>query len=161
MRARSAVLATLASGAILLIGWQTGNQLQPVHRGTAAGAAPRSGGTGAASPGSGTKLGPSGPAPAGGAKDGTFTGAAIPTQYGTIQVNAVISGGKIKDIVPLQMTDVGSRSGEIDQEAVPILRSEVLSSQSANVDMVSGATYTSQGYLDSLQAALDVAGFKG
>jgi uncharacterized protein with FMN-binding domain len=77
-----------------------------------------------------------------------------------VQVQAVIAGGKITDVVPLQLTDVGSLSGEIDQQAVPMLKSEVLSSQSANVDTVGGATYTSQGYLNSLQAALDAANFK-
>ncbi|MFB9818928.1 FMN-binding protein, partial [Arthrobacter ramosus] len=92
--------------------------------------------------------------------DGTFDGSQIQTRYGTVQVQAVISGGKITDVVPLQLTDVGSLSGEIDQQAVPMLKSEVLSSQSSNVDTVGGATYTSEGYLSSLQAALDAANFK-
>jgi len=78
-----------------------------------------------------------------------------------MQVRTTIAGGKITDIVPLKLTDVGSLSGEIDRQAVPMLRSEVLSSQSAKVHTIAGATYTSQGYLSSLQAALDAANFKG
>ena len=164
MRARSAVLAGLASAAVLLIGWQAGNQADSTPGGTTGKAATPPSGTGTTSgPGSptaaGTSPGPVGPA-AGGAKDGTFDGSQIQTRYGTVQVQAVISGGKIADVVPLQLTDVGSLSGEIDQQAVPMLKSEVLSSQSANVDTVGGATYTSQGYLNSLQAALDAANFK-
>ncbi|GAA5198231.1 hypothetical protein GCM10023346_34930 [Arthrobacter gyeryongensis] len=164
MRARSAVLAGLASAAVLLIGWQAGNQADSAPGGTTAKAAsPPSGAgkpTGPGSPTAGsTSSGPAGPA-ASGAKDGTFDGSRIQTRYGTVQVQAVISGGKIADVVPLQLTDVGSLSGEIDQQAVPMLKSEVLSSQSANVDTVGGATYTSQGYLNSLQAALDEANFK-
>lgn len=164
MRARSAVLAGIASAAVLLIGWQAGNQADSAPGGaTAKAASPPSGAgkpTGPGSPTAGsTSSGPAGPA-ASGAKDGTFDGSRIQTRYGTVQVQAVISGGKIADVVPLQLTDVGSLSGEIDQQAVPMLKSEVLSSQSANVDTVGGATYTSEGYLSSLQAALDAANFK-
>lgn len=164
MRARSAVVAALASAAVLLIGWQAGNQADSAPGGTTAKAAsPPSGAgkpTGPGGPTAGsTSAGPAGPAAAG-AKDGTFDGSQIQTRYGTVQVQAVIAGGKITDVVPLQLTDVGSLSGEIDQQAVPMLKSEVLSSQSANVDTVGGATYTSQGYLNSLQAALDAANFK-
>lgn len=155
MRARSAVLASLASAAILLIGWQAGNQAASTPSGTTPGAGTPSGSTGS------TAAGKSAGPPAAGVKDGTFDGRQIKTRYGTMQVRATIAGGRITDIVPLQLTDVGSLSGEIDQQAVPILRSEVLSSQSTNVDTVGGATYTSQGYLSSLQAALDAANFKG
>ncbi|MFK4295249.1 uncharacterized protein with FMN-binding domain [Arthrobacter sp. GAS37] len=165
MRARSAILAGLASAAVLVIGWHAGNQADSVSGGTTTKAAnPPSGAGTLSGPNSptaaGTSAGPPGPA-APGAKDGTFDGSQIQTRYGTVQVQAVISGGKITDVVPLQLTDVGSLSGEIDQQAVPMLKSEVLSSQSSNVDTVGGATYTSEGYLSSLQAALDAANFKG
>ncbi|WP_284974909.1 FMN-binding protein [Arthrobacter sp. efr-133-TYG-104] len=164
MRARSAVLAGLASAAVLLIGWHAGNQGDSVSGGVTTKAAnPPSGAGTLSGPNSptaaGTSAGPPGPDTAG-SKDGTFDGSQIQTRYGTVQVQAVISGGKIADVVPLQLTDVGSLSGEIDQQAVPMLKSEVLSSQSAKVDSVGGATYTSEGYLNSLQAALDAANFK-
>ena len=164
MRARSAVLAGLASAAVLLIGWHAGNQTASTPgRPTTASAVPPPGTRTPpmGSPGS-ASAGPTTPGSSGSvAKDGTFDGSQIQTRYGTIQVQAVITGGKLADVVALQMTDVGFRSGEIDQQAVPMLRSEVLSSQSANVDTVGGATYTSEGYLNSLQAALDAANFKG
>ena len=93
-----------------------------------------------------------------GAKSGTFTGAAENTQFGNVQVQAVISGGKLTNVVVLQVPDHGGYEDQIVQIAVPELKSEALSAQSANIDVVSGATYTSQGYAESLQSALDQAG---
>jgi uncharacterized protein with FMN-binding domain len=93
-----------------------------------------------------------------GAKNGTYTGTAESTQYGDVQVQAVISGGKLTDVVVLQVPDRGGYEDQIVQIAVPELKSEALSAQSANIDVVSGATYTSQGYAQSLQSALDQAG---
>lgn len=93
-----------------------------------------------------------------GAKNGTFTGAAESTQFGDVQVQAVISGGKLTNVVVLQVPDRGGYEDQIVQVAVPELKTEALSAQSANIDVVSGATYTSQGYAESLQSALDQAG---
>ena len=70
-----------------------------------------------------------------------------------------VSGGKITELKALKLTDDGGRSVQISRQAAPMLRSEVLSAQSANVNSISGATYTSEGYLTSLQAALDSAHF--
>ncbi len=75
-----------------------------------------------------------------------------------MQVEIVVSAGKITDVRTLQETNEGGRSQQISNYAVPILRKEVLAAQSAKVNSVSGATYTSQGYLESLQSALDKAG---
>jgi uncharacterized protein with FMN-binding domain len=96
--------------------------------------------------------------PAGGASDGTFTGSSIDTPYGSVQVAVTVSGGSISEVTALHLTDDGGRSVQISNYAAPILRSEVMQSQSAQVDMVSGATYTSEAYLSSLQSALDQAG---
>ena len=67
------------------------------------------------------------------------------------------SGGKVADVVALQLP-TGRRSGQISTYAAPILHEEALQAQSANIDTVSGATYTSDAYAQSLQAALDQAG---
>ena len=90
-------------------------------------------------------------------KSSTFTGNPIDTPYGTMQVAAVITAGKLTDVKVLQETEAGI-SPQIDAQALPVLKSEALSAHSANIDMVSGATYTSQGYTQSLQSALDKAG---
>lgn len=90
------------------------------------------------------------------APSGVFKGAPIDTRYGTMQVAAVVKSGKLTDIKVLQETD-GGRSQQIDAAAIPMLKSEALTAQSARIDAVSGATYTSQGYAQSLQSALDQA----
>jgi uncharacterized protein with FMN-binding domain len=82
------------------------------------------------------------------------------TPYGVVQVQVTINNGRITDIATLQAPNQGGRDIEINGYALPQLRTEVIAAQSANVDAVSGATYTSDGYLSSLQAALDAVGFK-
>ena len=68
-----------------------------------------------------------------------------------------MTGTRITDVVALRLTDSSSRSVQISAQAAPILRQEALSAQSAHIDSVSGASYTSAGYIQSLQSALDVA----
>ena len=87
-------------------------------------------------------------------KDGQYDGSAEDAYYGTLQVAAVISGGKISDVKFLQYANDRQRSDEINQAAMPILKSEAIVAQSAQVDVVSGATFTSQAFIKSLSAAL-------
>jgi len=101
---------------------------------------------------------PAAPAPAA-RPTGTFTGSTVQTRFGPVQVSVTIANGTITEVTALQLTNDGGRSVAISAQAAPILRSEVLSAQSAKVSNVSGATYTSKGYTTSLQAALDTAGF--
>ncbi len=89
---------------------------------------------------------------------GTFSGSSASTPFGNVQVEVVVSAGKITDVKALQLTGPDGRSVSISNYAAPILRSEVLKAQSAKVSSVSGATYTSEGYLKSLQSAIDKAG---
>jgi uncharacterized protein with FMN-binding domain len=86
----------------------------------------------------------------------TITGPAISYFYGTAQVQVTLVNGRITDVVALQLPTEG-RSGGISQAVEPMLRSEVLSAQSAQIDLISGATYTSEAYATSLQGALDQA----
>ncbi|MEU6428839.1 FMN-binding protein [Microbispora sp. NPDC046973] len=88
----------------------------------------------------------------------TVTGDSADTRWGPVQVQIVISGGKLAGIkVPVAPAN-NRRDLEINNEALPILNEEALSAQSAQIDTVSGATYTSDGYMRSLQSALDKAG---
>ena len=89
----------------------------------------------------------------------TYDGASVGTRFGTVQVQVTIQNGKITEVTPLQLTDAERKSAQISSRAAPVLRSEVLHAQSANVQTVSGATVTSEAYLSSLQAALDAANF--
>ena len=100
------------------------------------------------------------PAPAatsGSAASATVDGPVVSTRFGPVQVEVVVAKGKVANVVALQLP-TGRRSGQISSYAEPILHDEALQAQSANIDLVSGATYTSDGYAQSLQAALDKAG---
>src|SRR4051794_27305628 len=95
-----------------------------------------------------------------GSPSGTATGAAVDTQYGSAQVRVTVKNGKITNIEALQLQGNDPRSLQISSSAEPILKQEALTKQSADIDAVSGATYTSGSYDQSLQAALDKLGFK-
>ena len=90
----------------------------------------------------------------------TATGTAVDTQYGAAQVRVTVKGGKITDIEALQLQGNDPRSLQISSSAEPILKQEALAKQSADIDAVSGATFTSDSYTQSLQSALDKLGFK-
>ena len=98
---------------------------------------------------------PSAPSTAGG--ETVVNGAATSTRWGTVQVQVHIRNGRIVDVVPLAVPDSNSRDYRINSYAVPILQEEALAAQSADIDTVSGATVTSNGYIRSLQSALDAA----
>jgi uncharacterized protein with FMN-binding domain len=87
-------------------------------------------------------------------KDGTYQGPAVDAFYGMVQVQAVIQNGKIKTVQFLQYPNDRRTSVRINQVAVPYLQQEAMQVQSANVDIISGATLTSEGFIMSLQAAL-------
>jgi uncharacterized protein with FMN-binding domain len=101
------------------------------------------------------------PAPAvaasNGLKDGTYTGAEADALYGLVQVKTVIQNGKIADVQFLEFPQDRRTSQRINSVAVPDLQQEAIQAQSANVDLVSGATLTSQAFIQSLQSALDQA----
>jgi uncharacterized protein with FMN-binding domain len=88
----------------------------------------------------------------------TVTGPVVQTQWGPVQVQVKVNGGKLANVSVLQSPNGNPRDQEINAYALPILVQESLDAQSANIDMVSGATVTSDGYLQSLQGALDKAG---
>ncbi len=86
----------------------------------------------------------------------TYAGPVEYDQYGAVQATITVSGGKVT-AVAISAPEDNPRSADINTQAIPILQSETLQAQSASIDIVSGATYTSQAYEQSLQAALDQA----
>jgi uncharacterized protein with FMN-binding domain len=161
VRARAVVGSILASIAVLVVGWQAGTAVSsggltpPVST-----PQPQSGGTATTpSPAASTPATPTTPAKASGPADGTYTGSNVDTRFGSVQVQVTLSGGSISDVAAVHLTDADGRSVQISNRAAPVLRQEVLASQSANVSNVSGATYTARAYLSSVQSALDQAGF--
>ncbi len=90
-------------------------------------------------------------------KDGTYTGQAIDVQYGLVQVQVTIQNGKITNVqVPQYPTDRRT-SARINSQAVPWLQQEAMQAQNANVDLITGATLTSEGFQMSMQDALNQA----
>lgn len=90
-------------------------------------------------------------------KDGTYTGAEANAYYGWVQVEAVIQNGQIADVQFVEYPQDRRTSQRINSRAVPALQTEAVQAQSANVDMISGATLTSRAFIESLQSALDAA----
>lgn len=154
MRTRAAISAALASAGILLAGWQSGAHVagtgSPVTA-AASGSSSASGSTGAA--GAATAAGGGAAAQAA----GTYTGTAVQTRFGAVQVQITVKAGTITDVTALRLTDEDRKSVQISNRAAPMLRAAVLKAQSADVQTISGATVTSDAYLTSLQAALDAA----
>jgi len=162
-----AALLITTGALILLLSFKTPDETLPVRPGgtvaivePVAGATP----TPRATAAPGTTAAPTdptataAPTPGSGASAATtIDGPVISTRFGEIQVEVVVTSGKLTDVVALQLP-AGRRSGSISTYAEPILHQEALQAQSAKIDTVSGATYTSDAYAQSLQAALDQAG---
>ncbi|MFF7681126.1 FMN-binding protein [Microbacterium sp. NPDC007973] len=175
-----AVMATV-TGLVLLLSYRT--SVAPDSAGALSDVAPVSTGTTAAAPAptpsasssSSSSLTPSasssssssasGSSPSGaagqttsrGLRDGTYTGSSANTRYGPVQVQITVSGGSITDVQVPEYPSSNGRDQQINSRALPTLMQETIQAQSAQVDMVSGATYTSTGYRTSLQSALDQA----
>ncbi|MEV4255596.1 FMN-binding protein [Spirillospora sp. NPDC049652] len=149
---RRAVLATGATvaGVGLLLA------LKPHHAGSAAAATGSSAGrSGAGGAATGSPRGTSGSA--GASANGTFTGDAVDTRYGPVQVRVTLAHGKLTGVKVLQAPSENGRDRRLTEMAVPRLTREALAAGNARIDTVSGATYTSEGYIGSLQSALDMA----
>jgi uncharacterized protein with FMN-binding domain len=164
MRRAVIVLGTTAAGLAALLSFKTHSLAAPVPsasapstgmpQATASGTGPSSMGA-TASPAARATPKSSATAPAAAR---TVTGKLASTQYGPMQVQVTLAGTKITKVTVLQRTNDGAESDQIDANAIPKLTSETLAAQSAHVDAVSGASYTSSGYIQSLQSALDQAG---
>lgn len=95
--------------------------------------------------------------PAAGLKDGTFTGTAMPTRFGPVQVRIVVSGGRVTSSQAIRYPNTDRKDQQINSRAVPVYNAAAVAAQSADIDSISGATVTWQGYTGSLQSALDQA----
>ncbi len=90
-------------------------------------------------------------------KDGSYKGNIVDAYYGNVQVKVIISGGKITDVQFLDYPQDQQNSVRINSRAMPYLISETIVAQDTNVDAVSGASFTSAAYRESLSSALDLA----
>lgn len=119
--------------------------------------------TGTGSAGSGGASGSVGGSPGSAGTGGTTTsgttvpGTVVPTRFGNVQVQIIVANGRITAASVLQVPNRDRKDVQINGRAVPILNQETLDAQSSDIDMVSGATVTSQAYVQSLQSAIDRA----
>lgn len=165
MRRIIIAIGTTLSGLVLLFSWPTSTNQTVASAGSAGGTT--SGASTAAAGGSATTSGGSaatsgGSTTAGGATAAasttqTFDGAAANTRYGNVQVRITVTDGVITAAEVIDAPS-GGHNQQITNYAVPVLTAETISAQSAKIAMVSGATFTSRGYAESLQSALDQAG---
>jgi len=140
-----ALMGTL-SGLVMLFSY---------HTSTDSGAPPTTGpGTSGGTTSGGAS---SGGATSGGTTSGTYTGDAVDTRWGPVQVRITVQNGRITAADAVQYPQENPRDQEINAYAVPQLNQEVVQQQGAGIDAVSGATVTSDGYLQSLQSAIDQA----
>jgi hypothetical protein len=151
---RRVILAIVATAAalVLLLSFKTHTQSAPGTSPAAALGSPSPGGTepGAASASAG------GPG-TGGGPGKTLTGKAWPTIYGPVQVKVTVTGGRVTAATAVTYPVNTPRDAQINAFAIPQLNKEAVAAGSAKIDTVSGATYTSGGYIGSLQSALDQA----
>ena len=134
---------------VLLFGYHTSTSSEPVT------------GSSVIAPGSGFSATTSDSAAGSDSATGTgttVTGPVSSTQWGPVQVQITVANGSLTGVTLLQYPTGNGRDREINDYALPILVQETVDAQGANIDMVSGATVTSEGYLESLQGALDQAG---
>lgn len=152
-----AIMGTI-SGLVLLFSYHTSRNEGSVAVATSAPAVAGSSG----SSGSSGSAGSAGAAPApraaqGATAAGTYTGDSVMTRWGAVQVEITVADGKITDVQAVEYPQNNARDRQINAYALPVLAQEATQAQSAQIDVVSGATVTSDGYIQSLQSALDQA----
>jgi uncharacterized protein with FMN-binding domain len=149
---------------MLLFGYHTSTSSTAAASAESSVVAPVSGGTTSTTGGTTAAAGTSGAAAASPAASSatatatTYTGDAASTKYGPVQVEITVANGAVTDVSVIDYPDNNGKDQQINARALPTLVQETLDAQSADIDMVTGATYTSDGYVESLQSALDQAG---
>ncbi|MCU1461849.1 MAG: hypothetical protein JWO37_1924 [Acidimicrobiales bacterium] len=149
------VIAATAGGLALLANFHSSPSGVSIARAGAPATVPSTESSAPPAPTGSTPAGSGPPTTAGSRR--TLDGPVVPTRYGDVQVRVVLVGSQIVDVQALKLPNDRARSVRISDEAGPLLREETLRAQSAQIDLVSGASYTSDGYAQSLQGALDAA----
>jgi uncharacterized protein with FMN-binding domain len=152
------------SALVLLFGYRTSTSSHAstatasVASGSAGSGTSGSSSSSSSSGSSGSSSGSSGSSSGGSATAVTVTGDSTDTRWGPVQVQITVANGKITSVKVVDYPNNNGRDQQINAEALPILIDETVKAQSSKIDMVSGATVTSQGYITSLQSAIDKAG---
>jgi len=148
---RAKVAAVIASAGVLGAGWAVGTANGATVTNTATGTTATTGTTTSTATTDTKSTTTSG---SGSYKDGTYAGTTVTHRYGSVTVTVTISGGKITNVSAKAVSDGDRRSDSINSQAVPMMKTEVIAANSADVQTISGATYTTTAYISSLQSAL-------
>jgi len=157
-------LMSTLTALVLLFGYHTSTSSQAAAGGQSSALAPVSSGTGGTSSSGTSSSGTSSSGSSGSSGttatsgSSTVTGDVAQTRWGPVQVQLTVVNSKLTNVSVVEYPNDNPRDQEINAQALPILVQETMSAQGANIDMVTGATVTSDGYLKSLQSALDQAG---
>jgi uncharacterized protein with FMN-binding domain len=146
-------LASTVTIVVLLFGYHTSTNKTSAAAATSSASSPTT--TSSSEPNSSSTSSSSGSSST---KTKTYAGSVAQTRWGPVQVQITVQGDKITKVTVLQQPNGNHKDAEINSYALPILVQDTLSAQSAQIDMVSGATVTSDGYITPLQSALDQAG---
>ncbi len=160
MRRTPLVLIGTVAGLLGVLGSHSATSTSPAVTPASGTSGPR-----AARPASGTSRSraPTSPATTGSGASGAITsatGSVVQYGYGELAVKVTVEGGKIQAVTVPTLQTADPYSQQLAAQVIPILNSEVLSAQSAQINGISGATYTAQAYASSLQAALDALNIK-
>lgn len=167
MRRIVIAISTTITGLVLLLSWPTSlNQIAGVAAASTGSAGGASSGATAAAPATtapaaaGAAPAATGAAPAAAAPAApkTFTGSNVSTQFGPVQVRITVANGAVTAAKAISYPSGNGHSDQINAYAIPTLNQEAVAASSAKINMVSGATYSSGGYIKSLQSAIDQAG---
>ncbi|MFP5417452.1 MAG: FMN-binding protein [Actinomycetes bacterium] len=151
MSTRATIAAAVASIGVIGLGWNLGSTpATPTAPESTTTTAPASTTTTAGTPSTAT-------ARASGLVDGTYTGQTATHRFGSVTVTLTVADGSIATLSEEVISDGDRHSDQINDRAIPTLKSRILSADSADVSTISGATYTTEAYLTSLQSALDEA----
>ena len=157
MRRIALWIATTVTIVVLLVGYHTSTNSTATAPTTASTSQPSNSSPSPSTPSPSPPSSPSSSSSAASSSE-TFEGSVAQTRWGPVQVQITVQNGTISAVNAIEYPQNNPRDQQINAYAIPQLNQEALSANSASIDMVSGATYTSEGYLGSLQSALDKAG---
>ena len=159
MRRVILAIVTTAVALVLLLTFKTHTQsVAPLNAPASVVGSPTPGGTGSASPESPGRTSPTATSTRGSGVTRTVTGTVAQTIYGPVQVKITVTDGRITAATAVQYPQGTPRDYQINSYAIPVLNQRAVAAGNAKIDAVSGATYTSGGYIASLQNAVDQAG---
>ena len=158
MRRVALAIVSTVTGLVLLLGFKTHAPSTPAAPAAAVSTPTGTSGSGTGTTGAGNGTTKKTSSTKAASANRTATGTPVMTRYGPVQVKVTVTGSKVTGVTAVDYPMGNPRDAQINAYAIPALNQEAAAAGSANISMISGATFTSQGYIASLQSALDQLG---